>query len=84
MSLANSSRRFGDLYYRNLQGVAVSDPKDRNSTFLWNAENYLAYETMYVTTKEPRIFIFLSVCKLNKLGRYAALNPALLHNVFIY
>lgn len=68
MPLANSSQRFGDLYYPNLQGITVSDPKDGNSTFLWNAENYLAVETMYVTAKEPQIFIFLAVCELNKVA----------------
>jgi hypothetical protein len=84
MPLANSFRRFGDLYYRNLQGVVVSDPQDGNSTFLRNAENYLAVETMYVTAKERRIFISLSVCELNKIAIYAVLNTDLLNNGFIY
>jgi len=63
MRLANCSRRFGNLHYRNLQGIAVSDPKDGNSTFLRNAENYLVVEAMYVTAKELRTFIFLSVSR---------------------
>jgi len=35
---------------------------------------------MYVTAKEPQIFIFLVVCEY-KVGTHAVLNTDLLHNV---
>jgi len=39
---------------------------------------------MYVTAKEPRLFIFLAVRELNKVGMYAALNTDSLKIVYIY